>query len=93
MTIKSKSRSCGRMIRSLTGMPFAIAMRLGRMIVQKRLDYDIRVKFPDHFKCEVTNCGDGCCSYLDFVLIGERSVKFSEGVTFEDIQAKFSQIV
>lgn len=47
MSIKSQSRSLGRIIRRLTGNHLTVSMRLGKMIVQNKTAAEIIDAFPD----------------------------------------------
>lgn len=73
MSIKSKARSCGRMLRRITGLPLPIAMKIGKCIAQGKLSSDIVRKFPEVISSTVYRCGDGCCSYPRYEVKGPKS--------------------
>lgn len=47
MSVKSKARGLGRMIRRLTGLELPIAMKLGKKIIQGKDTSDLIPIFPD----------------------------------------------
>lgn len=72
MSIKSKGRRIGRMIRTITGSPFPICMKIGKMVAQGVYEADISNKFPDVFTSTRFECGDGCCSGPRYSIAGPR---------------------
>lgn len=72
MSIKSKGRKLGRMVRRLTGLPLPIAMKIGKMVAQDKNAEDIQIKFPDILTIKQYVCGDKCCSYPIYTLTGPR---------------------
>ncbi len=72
MSVKSKGRRLGRMIRRITGLPLPTCMGIGKMVAQGKDEYDIEQKFPAHFTRSMWRCGDGCCSGSKFALKGPR---------------------
>ncbi len=85
MTIKSRGRSLGRIIRRLSGLPLPIAMKLGKMVAQEKTESEMAEKFPDFFSMRTYRCGDGCCVYPIYTLKGKRGpfdfeYSFGEGI-------------
>lgn len=72
MSIKSKGRRIGRMIRRLTGLELPIAMKIGKMISQKKLESEMVARFPGVMESYIHNCADGCCSYPVYTIKGKR---------------------
>lgn len=71
MSVKSKGRRIGRMIRRATGLSLPVAMKIGKMVAQNRDGTEIADKCSavsvQHFVC-----GDRCCSYPIFVVTGPK---------------------
>lgn len=73
MTIKSQSRTLGRMIRRMTGIPLPTAMKIGRMAAQLTGGIAIQERFPEAFTATVVRCGDdNCCSWPEYTVIGNK---------------------
>ena len=72
MSIKSKSRTLGRMIRRLTGLPLPDAMKIGKMVAQNKPEYDIKDKFPKIFDIHHDRSGQQCYSYSTYYLTGPK---------------------
>lgn len=67
MSIKSRARRLGRMIRRITGIHLPTAMKIGKLVAQGR-ESSIKEKFPE--LCEVlTKCQ--CCGPT-FILSGKK---------------------
>lgn len=77
MTIKSKSRQVGRMIRQMTGLCLPVAQKLGKAIVQEKTTSDILTKFPMVKKRE---SGCDCCGTDIFTIEGPKGALQTEGL-------------
>lgn len=94
MSIKSKSRKIGRMIRRITGIHLTTAMKIGKMVAQNKSEYEIMAKHPDLFQIKLDRCGDGCCSWSSHILRGPKS-NIESRYTFNesDIVFEYNQMV
>lgn len=61
--LKKKARILkGKQIRRNTGLPFPIAMRLGRALVSEGyISYEMLKRFPEYVKDTPLPCGIDCC--------------------------------
>jgi hypothetical protein len=59
MSVKSKGRRLGRMVRRVTGIPLPVAMSIGKRVAQGKGDYELIEKFPQYFSKESRGCT--CC--------------------------------
>lgn len=71
MSVKSKGRKLGRMLRQVTGLPLPVCMKVGKMVAQGKSEYDIERKFPETFKIG-SNSSCECCSYPTFTMEGPK---------------------
>ncbi len=71
MTIKSHSRTIGRMIRRMTGIELPRAMKIGKLVAQGVFVGDIASRFPE-VTTRIDCCGDGCCSIPRYTVTGPR---------------------
>lgn len=95
MSVKSKSRTLGRMIRRVTGVPLPICMGIGKMVVQCKYEGDIVEKFPEVVKREHFTCGDRCCSYEKYQIVGPKGILHADyRLSVENItkEYKLSQV-
>ena len=88
MSIKSEGRKVGRMIRKLTGMELPIAMKIGKRIAQSKSEFDLVQEFPKNVTSRYSQCGDGCCHYSVYTLVGKRNVSFDYGISPRDLEKK-----
>ena len=72
MSIKSKGRTLGRMVRRITGLPLPICMKVGKMVAQGVCHWDLPKKFPTHFQTQYWQCGDKCCGSTRYTLTGPK---------------------
>lgn len=81
MSIKSKGRKLGRLIRRLTGIKFPIAMKIGKMIAQDKSGQEMVKSFPQHLEFVSAQHGDClCCSGLyDIRVKGPKGSVIGEG--------------
>jgi hypothetical protein len=101
MSIKSKGRTYGRMIRRCTGLPLPISMQIGKMVAQNRnftlstfdLVTKIKEKFPEYFQATHYEQGCGCCIGMKYVLTGPKGViKSSQSFDYDTIQEHYKKI-
>ena len=71
MSIKSKTRVMGRMLRRATGLSLPVCMQIGKMVVQGKPEYEIMAKHPTIFFTRYFQCGDKCCNYPIYTLKGK----------------------
>lgn len=72
MSIKSKGRKIGRMIRRMTGLHLITCMHIGKMVAQGKPETDIQKKYSDIFTSHLYRCGDQCCAYTVYTLKGSK---------------------
>lgn len=57
----------GKEIRRETGIPFPIAMRLGRALISEGfISYEMTKRFPEYVKCISYECD--CCGYYTAIV-------------------------
>jgi len=82
MSVKSKGRALGRMIRRVTGLPLPTCMRIGKLVAQCTPEFHIMQKFPGVITSREAGCE--CCSHNIYSVKGPKGTLECEYGLWED---------